>query len=116
MNELQFMNVIWSADAPLTATNILERSVNKKWKDASLHTILNKLLSKGAIAEHGFVKDGKAIARTFIPLISCEKYCDEFFSVFPNKEMPKIISVLLSRLDFDDETKARIEKIIQDNL
>ena len=52
-NELQFMKVLWSADEPLTSTGILKRSVDKGWKDASLHTILNKLLEKGAIAEYG---------------------------------------------------------------
>ena len=113
-NEIQFMTVLWCADAPLTSTEILKRSVGKAWKDNSLHTILNNLIEKGAIAEHGFIKDGKVIARTFIAALSCEKYYQEFFSTYPIKIIPIIVSVLIRRPDLDDETLAKIEKIIQD--
>ena len=61
LNESRFMTVLWRADAPLTGSEILKRSVGKNWKDASSRAILNKLLEKGAITVHGFVKDGKAI-------------------------------------------------------
>jgi len=114
LNELQFMTVLWCAGAPLASAEILKRSVDKAWKDASLHTILNKLLEKGAIAEHGFVKDGKAISRTFVPVLSCEEYYSSFFTGHMTKDIPMILSALMNRSDLDAATMDKLEKIIHD--
>ena len=113
-NELQFMNVLWDANAPLTGTEILKHSVDKTWKDASLHTILNKLLEKGAVVEHGFVKDGKAISRTFVPVLSCKEYYETVFAGHTAKDIPMIFSALMSRADIDDETISILERIIKE--
>ena len=114
-NEISFMAVLWSAEAPLSASEILKRCIDRSWKDASLHTITNKLIEKGAIAEYGFKKDGKAIARTFVPAISCAEYYEDRFSMYPIKIIPQIISVLLNRMDLDAESLATIEKVIQEH-
>jgi BlaI family penicillinase repressor len=113
-NELQFMAVLWDTDAPLTGTEILKRSVDKSWKDTSLHTILNNLLEKGAIAEHGFLKDGKAISRTFTPTLSRKEYYENFFSGHMTKDIPTIFSALMNRADIDDETINTLERIIKE--
>lgn len=114
INELQFMTVLWCADAPLASSDILKRSVDKTWKDASLHTILNKLIEKGAIKEHGFIKDGKAISRTFVPVLSCEEYYKSFFAGHMTKDIPMILSALMNRSDLDAETIDKMESIIRD--
>ena len=113
-NELQFMTVLWCADAALTAAEILKRSVDKEWKDASLHTILNNLLEKGAVAEHGFVKDGKIIARTFVPAVSREVYYKNFFAGHMTEDIPMLLSALMDRTDIDAETINKLAAIIQD--
>ena len=113
-NELQFMNVLWKSDTPLTSADILKRSVEKTWKDASLHTILKKLLDKGAIIEHGFCKDGKAISRTFVPALSYEDYYASLFSDFPAKSIPRFFSALVHRSDFDDSTMQKLEEILKE--
>jgi predicted transcriptional regulator len=114
INELQFMTVLWCADTPLTSTEVLKLSVEKTWRDASLHSILNNLLEKGAIAEHGFVKDGKAISRTFVPVLSCEDYYEVFFAGHKTKDIPMILSALMKRSDFDAETIKKLEDIIKE--
>ena len=113
-NEFQFMTVLWDANTPLTATEVLKRSVNKSWRDASLHTILNKLLEKGAIAEHGFVKDGKAISRTFVPALSRKEHYEGLFAGHAAKEIPIILSALMNRSDIDDETINVLERMIKE--
>jgi predicted transcriptional regulator len=113
-NELQFMTVFWCVNTPLTSTEILKRSVDKNWRDASLHTILNKLLEKGALAEHGFIKDGKSIARTFIPVLTCEEYYETLFAGHTTAEIPMILSALMRREDLNTETIDKLEKIIRD--
>lgn len=55
-SELEIMNVIWDAKRPLTRGEILDLSVDKKWKDNSIHILLNRLLEKGAIIEGGFAR------------------------------------------------------------
>ena len=40
-SELEIMNVIWDAKRPLTRGEILDLSVDKKWKDNSIHILLN---------------------------------------------------------------------------
>ena len=109
-NEISFMAVLWGAEAPLSASEILKRCIDRSWKDASLHTIINKLIDKGAIAEYGFKKDGKAIARTFVAAISCAEYYEDHFSRYPTSIIPPIISVLLNRLEFDPESLTTTEK------
>ena len=108
------MTVLWNANAPLTSPEILRLSVDKSWRDASLHRILNNLLEKGAVAEHGFIKDGKSISRTFVPAISCEEYYKAVFSGHTSRDVPMILSALLSRSDFDAETIKKMEGIIRD--
>ena len=73
-SELEIMNVLWDAGRPLTRGEILELSVDKKWKDNSIHILLNRLLSKGAIAEGGFTRSGKSYGRLYEPQISGEEY------------------------------------------
>ena len=45
-SELEIMNVIWDAKRPLTRGEILDLSVDKKWKDNSIHILLNRLLER----------------------------------------------------------------------
>ena len=73
-SELEIMNVLWDAGRPLTRGEILEQSVDKKWKDNSIHILLNRLLAKGAIAEGGFTRSGKSYGRLYEPQISGEDY------------------------------------------
>ena len=73
-SELEIMNVLWDAGRPLTRGEILELSVDKKWKDNSIHILLNRLLAKGAIAEGGFTRSGKSYGRLYEPQISGEDY------------------------------------------
>ena len=64
-SELEIMNVIWSAGRALTRGEILEMSVDKNWKDNSIHILLNRLLAKGAISESGFARSGKSYGRLY---------------------------------------------------
>ena len=114
-NELQFMRVFWNADKPLTSAEVLKSSTDKKWKDASLHTILTKLLEKGAIKEHGFVKDGKSISRTFCPVFTSDDYHAEFFSDYTAKDIPQLLAAMMRKADLDAETINQLENIIQEH-
>ena len=76
-SELEIMNVIWGAGKPLTRGEILEMSVDKNWKDNSIHILLNRLLAKGAVAEGGFARSGKSYGRLYEAAITGEAYYAE---------------------------------------
>ena len=43
-SEMQIMDVLWEAAAPLSRADLLERSEEKTWKDSSVHILLNGML------------------------------------------------------------------------
>ena len=57
--EQELMEVLWKAGRPLSSKEIVENSIDKTWKDSSIHILLNSLLDKGAIKEAGYVRTGK---------------------------------------------------------
>ena len=73
-SELEIMNVIWGAGKPLTRGEILELSVDKNWKDNSIHILLNRLLAKGALSEGGFARSGKSYGRLYEATLTGVEY------------------------------------------
>ena len=55
--ELAVMEVLWAADAPLTATEVAQRiDPAREWSDRTVKTMLGRLLAKGALAHE---EDGR---------------------------------------------------------
>jgi BlaI family transcriptional regulator, penicillinase repressor len=55
--EWEVMNVVWSAPAPLTANDVVERLARRRgWSPRTVKTMLNRLVKKGAL---GFEVEGK---------------------------------------------------------
>ncbi|MCL2409352.1 MAG: BlaI/MecI/CopY family transcriptional regulator [Oscillospiraceae bacterium] len=114
-NELQVMTVLWQAGAPLTGSQIKERSAGKGWKDRSLHSILNNLMDKGAISIHGSEKDGKALSRTFITALSLEDYYGETLSECSPAALLRVISLSIQkRPKLDPETVDKMEELLRE--
>src|SRR3954453_11050434 len=50
-SEWDVMNVLWAADAPLTAADVVERLAGvRDWSPRTVKTLLNRLINKGALA------------------------------------------------------------------
>ena len=111
-SELEIMNVIWTAGRPLTRGEILEQSVDKSWKNNSVHILLNRLLAKGAIAEGGFARSGKSYGRLYEQQISGEEYyAENVFSVSADK-LDMLFDALLKSKSVDRELLDRfVEKV-----
>ena len=102
-SELEIMNVLWEAGRPLTRGEILELSVDKRWKDNSIHILLNRLLAKGAIAEGGFTRSGKSYGRLYEPQISAvEYYAGSVFAV-SRRQLGMLFDALLQSAGVDRE-------------
>ena len=109
-NELNLMDLLWSTANPLSRGEILESAdADKKWKDTSIHIILNSLLKKGAIREAGFTKCGKTVGRTYAPAMSCEEYYVQYLATTEVKPDPvALIRAYAAECELDDETKAEM--------
>ena len=114
-NELQFMNVLWREGTPLTGSEIRDLSVEKTWRNKSLHVIVKNLIGKGAIEIAGFRQDGGVIARTFTPLLSRMDYYGELLDECDPDEFLMLLSAKIkSSPDFSDETMTKLEDIIRE--
>lgn len=110
-SEMEIMDVLWDSDTPMSRADLLERSEEKRWKDSSVHILLNGLLQKGAISEAGFVKRSKTYGRTFVPTLTREEYFAQ--TIFGHRRKPEIVGLfraLLSR----QEVTAEDLKLIRD--
>ena len=112
-SELEIMNVIWGAGKPLTRGEILELSVDKNWKDNSIHILLNRLLAKGALSEGGFARSGKSYGRLYEQQISGEEYYTEnVFSVGADK-LDMLFDALLSSQSVNKQLLDRFAEKIE---
>lgn len=108
-SELEIMDVMWAADAPLSRSDLLEQSEEKSWKDSSVHILLNGLLQKGAIREAGFVKRSKTYGRTFAPTLTREEYFAT--TIFSHRHKPEIVGLFAALLKREDITKEQLDQI-----
>ena len=116
-SELEIMDVLWEAEGPLSRSDLLEYSVDKSWKDSSVHILLNGLLQKKAIREAGLVKRSKTYGRTFEPTLTREAYFAG--TVFCHRYKPDLVGLveaLLSRPDVTKEDMAQIGRMIEAKL
>lgn len=113
-SELEVMHVIWKEGRPLSRGDIINLSVNKTWKDSSIHILLNGLLSKGAIKEDGFVRSGKVWGRLYAENISCEKYYAETVFADSSKEvLPLLFSALIRSSELSPELIDALEEMLE---
>ena len=113
--EQELMDVLWKAGRPLSSKEIVENSIDKTWKDSSIHILLNSLLDKGAIKEAGYVRTGKGYGRTFEPTESGEKYYVEFLATIAKRTTPKLfMSALFNSEELNDEMIEELEAILNE--
>ena len=73
-SEKQLMELLWTVGEPLTYVNIIERGVDKSWKDSYIHIMIRSLLKKGVIKVAGVQLVCKNYARKFAPAMTKEEY------------------------------------------
>lgn len=112
-SEMEIMDVFWGAKEPLSRSDLLDRSVEKSWKDSSVHILLNGMLQKGVIREAGFVKRSKTYGRTFVPTLTREEYFAAAVYSYRNKpQIVGLIEALLSREDITGEEMVQIKQLV----
>jgi len=110
-SEMEIMDVLWNSEAPLSRSDLLERSEEKNWKDSSVHILLNGLLLKGAIREAGVVKRSKTYGRLFSPTMTREEYFAA--NVFSHRHKPEIVGLFAALLEKNPVSNEELDRIIQ---
>lgn len=70
-NEYLIMSLLWREDRPLSRAEILKGTEGRDWNPASVHLILNSMLSKGAIR---ITDEEKKYGRTYEAVITREDH------------------------------------------
>ena len=113
-SEMEIMDVMWEAGAPMSRSDLLAHSEEKTWKDSSVHILLNGLLQKGAIQETGVVKRSKTYGRVFTPTMTREEYFAT--TIFCHRHKPEIVGLfeaLLRREEITHEDLQKIEALVR---
>lgn len=111
-SEYEVLEVIWSTEKEMTASEIVEISKNKTWKSSSVHLLMASLLKKDLVEISGFKKTTKNFARTFKPSISKSDFIINEALEFFNNDLDKFYDVLIEKSSDDvlKRTKTKIEK------
>ena len=112
-SEMEIMDVLWAAEAPLSRADLLARSEEKTWKDSSVHILLNGLLQKEAIREAGLVKRSKTYGRVFAPTLTREEYFAS--TIFCHRHKPQIqglFAALLQRQEVTPEDRKALAEML----
>ena len=112
-SELEILNVLWKAGAPLSRAEILENSTDKTWKDNSIHILLNGMLKKGLVREDGFARSGKVWGRLYAPVITVEEYYREVLNASPGLDPFIFLKLVFERNKPDRETLERLQELIR---
>ena len=91
-SEWDVMNVLWSADGPLAAADVVERLAPvRDWNPRTVKTLLNRLINKGALA---YDPQGKRyLYRPRVPREQCVREETRSFlsRVFANAPGPMLL-------------------------
>lgn len=88
-NEYIMMALMWREGKPLSRNELLKGTPGRNWNPASIHLILNSMISKGAIK---ITDESKNYGRTYEPLISRDEYLlDVLQRTFPDCAIEEIL-------------------------
>lgn len=111
--ETEIMNVLWREERSLSRSDILALSIDKTWKDSSIHILLNSMLKKGAIREDGFVRSGKVWGRLYAPNITMDAYyAENVFNKSEQAAVPQLLSCMLQRTEVTPELLQELRGIL----
>lgn len=130
-NEYLIMALLWREGRPLSRAEILRGTEGRNWNPASIHLILNSMLSKGAIK---ITDEEKKYGRTYEAVITKEDHVlqcieegmpegtveDKLISVFDalakrtdEKKLLGLVSALVDRSKIKEKDIENLEAILE---
>lgn len=113
-NEYQIMELLWREQKPLSRADILRGTAGRNWNPASIHLILNSMLSKSVIK---ITDENKKYARTYEAVLTQEEYlCRCIEDSLPGKSnedrLRAVVMALVNRDGIREEDVAMLEEIL----
>lgn len=112
--ELEIMQVIWKADAPMTSSFILkELQERRKWKLSTLMTSLSRLVDKG------FISCDRTTGNNLYSSIISEndfkaKESKSFLEKLYNNSIQNMVATLYSNKAINDSDMSELRKFLDD--
>lgn len=119
--EEQMLETMWREDRPLTRSEIINLTENRRWKESSIHVFLNRLLDKGSIRVCDIVKTSTNFGRTYEPTFTAEEYDmarlkDNFENVDPESStISNFLSFIAKSKKLNKKNVKELEDIIEDH-
>lgn len=131
-NEYLIMALLWKENRPLSRAEILKGTEGRNWNPASIHLILNSMLSKGAIK---ITDEEKKYGRTYEAVITKEDHMmkcidesmpegtieDKLISVFEvlakkldEKKLLGIVMALVDRTKIKEKDIDSLEALLEE--
>lgn len=108
--ELEVMQVLWEADAPLRVQEVCDRLTESRWKYKTVATLLMRMEEKGAVVSE---KEGKA--NRYQPVLDRENYQKEqtrnFVKRLYNGSVKDLAVSLFQSDDLSEEDIAEIRQL-----
>ena len=94
--ELEVMYVLWANRAPMSATDIVEASIDieRTWKLKSIYIILNALLEKKAIVLSNMKPTSTNSAKAYVPTMTKEDYILDYVRGMEGLDMALLSNAL----------------------
>ena len=119
VREIDILYVLWKADRPLLASEIVE--ADEKLKLPTVHTTLKRMLDKKVIEVADFVKSGNVFGRRYSPTLSMQEFELNKLSVTTSDLVSNLNNyqndnLILAELDnLEQIIKEQREKILKKN-
>lgn len=113
-NEYLFMELFWKEKRPLSRAEILKGTAGRDWNPASIHLIINSMLSKKLIK---ITDEGKKYGRTYESIVTQEEYVRQFVDdCLPGKtnqqKLLDIVTALTNREGVSEKDIEDLEKML----
>ena len=92
-NEYMIMELLWKEGRPLSRAEILKGTPNKNWNPASVHLILNAMISKGTIR---ITDEQKKYGRTYEACFTQDEFImNGLKELLPNGTEKELLNAVL---------------------
>jgi Penicillinase repressor. len=108
-SEYELMKILWDKKRPMAKYEILEASINYKWKENYLKKMIHVLMDKGAIKAVGKIQVVKNYARLYIPTISEDEYNISQYPIHSLTVVAGLVGGLYEKADEKEKEELIIE-------
>ncbi len=111
--EEELLRLFWAQSRPLTRSEIIELSPDRKWHAGSVHAFLNSMLEKELIRVAGFERTGKRFGRTYCAALTREEFmARQLCASQQGADIPAVLAAMIRAADIDGETIGRLQALL----